>query len=79
MIPTHLTTFHKICVSNDISHECWNELRVFFTVVVAWDATPHSSAGRHQLFGETCLRFKDRNDFTSQNTAGVGVAVLNAC
>jgi len=49
---------------------------VFLTVVVSWDVTPHSFAGRHRRFRETCLRLKDRNDFTSQKTAAVGVAEL---
>jgi hypothetical protein len=42
------------------SHECsdWKELRVFLTVVVTWDVTPHSFAGRHRRFRETCLRLK---------------------
>jgi hypothetical protein len=79
MIRTHLTMFHKICLSSDTkSHECsdWKELRVFLTVVVAREGTPLSFAGRHQHYREICIRLKDRNYLTSQKTAGVGVAIL---
>jgi len=79
MIRTHLTTFHKICLSSDTrSHECsdWKELRVFLTVVVAWEGTPHSFVGRHQHYREICIRLKDRNYLTSHKTAGVAVAIL---
>jgi hypothetical protein len=44
----------------------WKELRAFSTVVLAWHVKPHSFAGRHRYFKETCLRHKDRNVFTSQ-------------
>jgi hypothetical protein len=50
---------------------------VFLTVVVlVWDVTPHSFAGTHRRFRGTCLHLKDRNDFTSQKTAVVGVVEL---
>jgi hypothetical protein len=80
MISTHLTTFHKICLSSDIrSHECsdWKELRVYLKVVVAWEVTPHSLCRRvPTLQRNMSFRLKDRNYFTSQKTAGVGVGIL---